>query len=82
MASRLALVLTWVVLLALLGGAMLLARHHAHALVLIPAAAMAGLIGWVFMDLRGAPGVVRLVGMGMLLWLSILFGALADWLTR
>jgi cytochrome c oxidase subunit IV len=47
------------------------------------AAAKAALIGWFFMQLRAATGLVRLFAGAALLWLIIMFGiGLSDWIAR
>lgn len=53
------------------------------AVVLLAAAAQAGLLLWFDMRLGQAPGLVRLVAFGAVGWLAVLFGlGLGDWLTR
>ncbi|MGE5506774.1 MAG: cytochrome C oxidase subunit IV family protein [Actinomycetota bacterium] len=47
------------------------------------AAAKAGLVLWFFMELRAAPPLLRLICLGTVGWLAILFGlGFADWLAR
>ena len=50
---------------------------------LIVAAAKAGLIAWIFMQLRKASAIVRLAALAGLAWLSLLFVfSFSDFLTR
>ncbi len=72
------LLLTWVVMLILLGIQYGVSRLHfdprLRPLLLVPAVLMVGLAGVVFMEVRKGPGIVRLFAVASLLWLLILLG--------
>ena len=85
MPSRLTLLAVWIALLALLGLSMAASSLHwgTPALNLLAAALTAALIAWFDMHLVSGAGILRLLAVGLLLWLMIMFGlGLADWLTR
>lgn len=80
-------VVTYVALLVLLGLTMTVAVVPLGAfnpiLNLAIAVAKAALILWMFMHLREMPPLVRVMALGALFWLAILFSiGTADWLTR
>jgi cytochrome c oxidase subunit IV len=72
------LVLTWVLLLILLGIEYGISRlplgPSMGPVVLVPAVLMAGLAGLLFMEVRRGPQIVRLFAVASLLWLTILLG--------
>ncbi len=80
-----ALIITWIVMMALLGisagVAVLVPGRAAHAFSLVAAAAIAGMVMTWFMDLRSEGGLIRLFALGTLLWLSfMLFITLIDFM--
>ena len=80
-------VLVWAALMVLLGATLGYAYlPHAPGKIvsgLVVAAAKAGLIGIVFMQLGKASAIVRLAAVAGLAWLSLLFlFSFADFLTR
>ncbi len=80
-------VLAWVLLLVLLVLTIASSFVWLHGwntpLNLLIAAMKAGLVAWVFMQLRHETTTIRLIAVAALLWLAILLGlSLADLLTR
>jgi cytochrome c oxidase subunit 4 len=81
------LVLTWVALLALLAltawSSYVPMGEWNSAANLAISCAKAALIGAFFMNLRGAPAMLRLVAFVALAWLALLFGlSWTDYATR
>lgn len=81
------LVVTWVVLVALLGGNIALAFFLPHLLALwlnlLVAAAMAAIVLVLFMELRRSAGLLWVFAGAGFFWLGILFFlTAADYLTR
>lgn len=79
--------LVWAVLLGLLALTVAISLVDVGAWNIVAniaiAALKAGLVMWIFMHLNALRGVVRLVALGALLWVAILFAlTLADYLTR
>jgi cytochrome c oxidase subunit 4 len=63
------------ILLAMeLGVSILPLERVARPLVVVPAAAMVGTVGAVFMEVGRGPDIVRLFAAAGLLWLAILLG--------
>jgi cytochrome c oxidase subunit IV len=87
MPNRLTMVLVWGALLALLAATIGVSQLRLGlwnpVLNLSIAAIKTLLVAWLYMDLRTAPPVARLFGLGLILWLTIMFGlGIPDWLTR
>ncbi|WP_035484794.1 cytochrome C oxidase subunit IV family protein [Geminicoccus roseus] len=81
------LLLVWLALLALLAATVaasfVLTGPLAMSTAIAIALAKAGLIFWFFMHLHEASGLIRLVAVGALVWLLILFTLTsADYATR
>lgn len=79
--------LTWIVLLVLLGtvvaGATLLSGIPALAVVLVGALCMIGLITFIFMGLKSLDALMRVFATGGVLWLAFLIVlTMADYMTR